>query len=147
MMDVSKFFSNEQKERITKAIKEAETKTSGELRVHIEANCPLDEVMDRAAFVFEKLKMHQTESRNGVLFYLSIQDHRFAILGDVGINQLTPDDFWDRIKDLMIQHFRNNDITEALVVGLSEAGKALQTHFPYQRDDVNELSDEISFGR
>jgi uncharacterized membrane protein len=147
MMDVSKFFTEEQKKRITNAIKEAETNTSGELRVHIENTCPLDDVMDRAAFLFEKLKMHKTGLRNGVLFYISLDDHQFAILGDAGINKETPDDFWDHIKEKMLLHLQAGDVTGALVCGINEAGKALHSYFPYQQDDVNELSDEISFGR
>ncbi|MFO7829685.1 MAG: TPM domain-containing protein, partial [Bacteroidales bacterium] len=88
-MKASEFFSTEQKKQITDAIKEAELNTSGEIRVHIEMDCKED-VLDRAAFMFEKLAMHKTELRNGVLFYLSIKDRKFAILGDAGINAVTP---------------------------------------------------------
>lgn len=145
-MKASEFFTTEQKKQITDAIKEAELNTSGEIRVHIEMDCKED-VLDRAAFMFEKLAMHKTELRNGVLFYLSIKDRKFAILGDAGINAVTPDNFWDEIKETVINHFKNEDYATGLSQGIKMAGNALKEHFPYQKDDVNELSDDISFGK
>lgn len=139
------FFSPEQKEDIKMAIQQAELDTSGEIRVHIENTCAGD-VLDRSAYLFKKLEMHKTEARNGVLFYLAIENRKFAILGDAGINRLVPENFWDDIKMQMILHFRNNEFAEGLCKGIEEAGKQLKLHFPYQKADVNELSDEISFG-
>lgn len=144
-MKASHFFNESQKALITDAVKEAELNTSGEIRVHIESDCKED-VLDRAAFIFEKLEIHKTEQRNGVLFYLSITDKKFAILGDAGINAVTPDNFWEEIKETVINHFKNNDFEIGLSIGIKMAGEALKSHFPYQKDDVNELSDDISFG-
>jgi uncharacterized membrane protein len=139
------FFSKKDQQLIIQAIQDAEKNTSGEIRVHLEAKCRGD-VMDRAAFIFEKLKMHETELRNGVLFYLALDNQKFAILGDAGINEVTPDDFWDEIKDEMLTLFKESKFREGLVRGIGMAGDALKNYFPYQSDDVNELSDEISFG-
>jgi uncharacterized membrane protein len=144
-MKASQFFNESQKKLITDAVKEAELNTSGEIRVHIESDCKED-VLDRAAFIFEKLEIHKTEQRNGVLFYLSISDRKFAILGDAGINAVTPENFWEEIKETVINHFKNNDFEIGLSIGIKMAGEALKSHFPYQKDDVNELSDDISFG-
>ena len=144
-MIAANFFSAKEKEEIKAAIKEAEKDTSGEIRVHIDNHCKED-VLDRAAWWFGKLDMHKTEKRNGVLFYLAVKDHKFAILGDAGINAVTPDDFWDKIKEKMLEHFSEGEFAEGLSTGIRLAGKELQSHFPYQKDDVNELSDEISFG-
>jgi uncharacterized membrane protein len=144
-MKPSEFFSPEAKEKIVRAIEEAEKNTSGEIRVHIEKDCKTD-VLDRAAYIFKKLGMHKTQLRNGVLFYLALEDHTFAILGDAGINSVTPDDFWDNIKEKMLEHFREGKIADGLVTGILMAGEKLKEHFPHQKDDVNELSDEISFG-
>ena len=94
------FFTSEQKMAITDAIKQAELNTSGEIRVHIEDKCKGD-VLDRASFIFEKLKMHKTQLRNGVLFYLAVKNKKFAILGDAGINAVVPDDFWNEIKNIL----------------------------------------------
>lgn len=143
-MKPSQFFSQEQKKQITDAIKGAELNTSGEIRLHIESDCKED-VLDRAAFMFEKLTMHKTELRNGVLFYLSINDRKFAILGDAGINAVTPDNFWDEIKETVLDHFKKEKYAKGLSEGITLAGEALQKHFPHQKDDINELSDDISF--
>jgi len=144
-MKPSEFFSREEKEKIVRAIEEAEKNTSGEIRVHIEKDCKTD-VLDRAAYIFKKLGMHKTQLRNGVLFYLALEDRKFAILGDAGINRVTPDDFWDNIKERMLEYFKENRIADGLVKGILMAGEKLKEHFPYQQDDVNELPDEISFG-
>jgi uncharacterized membrane protein len=138
-------FSEEQEADIVSAIKEAELNTSGEIRVHLEKSCPED-VMDRAAFIFEKLKIHKTELRNGVLFYQAVKDHKYAILGDAGLNAKVPEGFWDEIKDLMLDHFRKEDFSGGLVQGILKSGDQLKVHFPYQTDDINELPDDISFG-
>jgi uncharacterized membrane protein len=143
-MKASQFFNEEQKKLITDAVKEAELNTSGEIRVHIESDCKED-VLDRAAYMFEKLEIHKTELRNGVLFYLSITDKKFAILGDAGINKVTSENFWEEIKETVINHFKKSEFDIGLSTGIKMAGEALKEHFPYQKDDVNELSDEISF--
>lgn len=144
-MSVRKYFSEKEKLQIENAIRAAEFNTSGEIRVHIEKHCHED-VLDRAAFIFEKLGIQKTELRNGVLFYLAIEDHLFAIIGDAGINQKVPDDFWESIKGEMTVFFKDGRITEGLTTGIQKAGEKLKQHFPWQTDDVNELSDEISFG-
>jgi len=145
-MNAVNFFSKEEKEQIKAAVKEAETNTSGEIRVHIDNHCRED-VMDRAAWWFGRLDMHKTEKRNGVLFYLAVKDRKFAIIGDTGINAVTPEDFWEDIRAKMLEHFGEGSFAEGLSRGILMAGKALQEHFPYQDDDVNELPDEISFGK
>ncbi len=145
-MSVQKYFTEEDKLQITNAIRVAETNTSGEIRVHIEKHCK-GNVLDRAAYIFEKLKMHKTELRNGVLFYMAIEDKKFAILGDVGINQKVPDNFWEEIKNDVFEAFKEKRYAEGLANGIIKAGEQLKEHLPYQDDDVNELSDEISFGK
>jgi uncharacterized membrane protein len=145
-MKPSKFFTEEEKESIKEAIAEAELNTSGEIRVHIEGVCA-DNVLDRAAYVFEKLAMHNTEQRNGVLFYLAVNDRKFAILGDAGINKVTPANFWENIKETMSGYFEENKFAEGLISGIKMAGEKLKTHFPYKKDDINELPDDISFGQ
>jgi len=144
-MNAVNFFSKEEKEVIKSSVKEAELNTSGEIRVHIDNHCKED-VMDRAAWWFGKLEMQKTEQRNGVLFYLAVKDHKFAILGDAGVNAVTPEDFWDAIKEKMLASFKEAAFANGLKEGILMAGEALKSHFPYQDDDINELSDEISFG-
>jgi len=140
------FFTENQKKEIVAAIKKAESRTSGEIRVHIEQRCKED-VLDHAAYIFRKLEMHKTELRNGVLFYVSYEDHKLAILGDSGINAKVPKDFWNSIKEHLIKEFKINNYAGGLSEAVLMAGEQLQEHFPYQKDDVNELSNEISFGK
>lgn len=143
-MKAKSFFTAEEQERIVSAIAEAEKNTSGEIRVHLESKCTT-EVLDRASHVFAKLHMHKTKERNGVLFYLATENHKFAILGDAGINRKTGSDFWDKIKTGMAEEFSKGNFTDGLVNGILEAGEQLKVHFPYQSDDVNELPNDISF--
>jgi uncharacterized membrane protein len=139
-------FSQEDKNRIVSAIAAAEMATSGEIQVHIENHCGSD-VLDRAAEVFETLKMHKTKERNAVLFYLAVADHKFAILGDSGINKVVPENFWEKIKEDMAKSFKEYAFTEGLSNAIQACGQQLKTHFPYdKKGDVNELPDEISFG-
>jgi len=138
-------FSKQEREQILAAIKEAELNTSGEIRVHIEKSCKKD-VMERASRVFALLEMQKTELRNGVLFYIAFKDQKFAILGDGGINAVVPDSFWDDIKETMLAFFKENRYAEGVSKGIKMAGEQLKEHFPYSGDDVNELSDDISFG-
>jgi uncharacterized membrane protein len=145
-MTAEKFFSPEEKLCILEAIQLAEKDTSGEVRVHLENYCKED-VLDRAAYLFDKLNMQKTKLRNGVLFYLAVKDRKFAIIGDAGINAVTPDNFWDEIKESVLQKFKENNFTEGLALGISQAGKALKQNFPYKSDDINELADDISFGK
>jgi len=140
------FFTREQKEAIKRAVQQAEKETSGEIRVHIENVCEGD-VLDRAATVFDKLGMTQTEQRNGVLFYVALKSHKFAILGDLGINAKVPQNFWESTKEKIIEHFKEGLFAEGLIEGITLAGKELKQWFPYQTDDVNELPDDISFGK
>lgn len=143
-MSARLFFTKEEQQNIVAAIKEAELNTSGEIRVHIENHCK-EEALERAAEVFYDLKMNHTAARNGILFYLAVKDRKFAIIGDEGINKEVEHDFWNDIKDEMISNFKENKFAEGLIVGILKCGDKLKEYFPYQNDDVNELSDEISF--
>lgn len=143
-MGASKFLTKEEQQTIVSAIKNAEMSSSGEIRVHIEEHCKADP-LDRAALVFAKLNMHKTQLRNGVLFYIAVKDHKFAILGDAGINSVVPENFWNDIKDKMVSFFADGKYTEGICEGVKMAGEKLKTFFPYDNNDINELSNEISY--
>lgn len=136
--------SKKEEKKIIKAIQEAERNTSGEIRVHIDAE-PSENHLETTAAVFHLLKMDQTKDRNGVLFHVSPTDHNFTIIGDQGIDAVTSDDFWDEIKKTVIKKFKKGKYVKGLTLGIKMAGEALQQHFPYQDDDKNELPDEISW--
>jgi uncharacterized membrane protein len=146
-MKASSFFSKEQQAQILASVKEAEMETSGEIRVHIETTLKGD-VLDRAAWLFNKLGMDKTAERNGVLFYLAVEDRKFAIIGDAGINSKVHAGFWDEISEALKKNFKEGKFAEGLSEGIIKAGIQLKTHFPYnKKDDVNELPDEISFDK
>jgi uncharacterized membrane protein len=143
----SLFFSEEEQQYLIEAIQAAETQTSGEVKVHIEKKCQTADVMERAKEVFLFLNLHQTAERNGVLFYLAYENRKFAVLGDKGIDDKVPAEFWNSTKDLLRTHFANAQYLEGLRKGIEEAGLQLKKHFPYQSGDINELPDDISFGQ
>ena len=145
-MSPKEFLGKENESLIVKAIGKAENQTSGEIRVHVENKCS-EEVLDRAAWLFKKLKMHETKDRNGVLIYLSVNDRKFAIIGDAGINKVVPEGFWNDIKEMMIGHFKKGEFAIGLINGIEKTGEHLKQYFPPQEDDVNELPDDISYGK
>ena len=140
-----KFFTKEQEQRIVAAIRESEGHTSGEIRVHLEREL-IGDALNVAARVFHELEMDSTAERNGVLIFIVPSMHRFAIIGDKGINEKVPVDFWDDVRDIMQQYFRQGKFTEGVIEGVKLSGQKLKEHFPRKSDDRNELSDEISYG-
>lgn len=139
------FLTNEEEQEIVAAISMAEKETSGEIRVHIEKTTS-KVPYERALEVFEELKMHHTELKNGVLIYLAVSDKTFAICGDKGINDVVTEDFWESTKDAMMTHFKCGDFKQGLIDGIQKAGAQLKNYFPWQEGDTNELSNEISKG-
>lgn len=137
-------FSEQEQEQVRLAIEAAEKNTSGEIRVCAEKNCK-DEPIERATSYFYKVGMDKTLLKNGVLIYIATEDRKFAIIGDSGINELVPDDFWETTKEAMLEKFKSGKLAEGLVHGITLAGEKLREFFPYQEGDKNELSDEISF--
>lgn len=143
MSDIEEFLTSDEENAIVAAIGEAEKNTSGEIRVHIEKNAGKPP-LERAQEVFQQLGMHATEARNGVLFYVGVKDHSFAIVGDEGIDKVVENDFWDCTKDIVIGHFKENRFGQGLVEGILRAGDRLKTYFPFSDGDKDELSNTIS---
>jgi uncharacterized membrane protein len=145
MSKVVDFLTKEEEQAIVEAIGKAEKATSGEIRVHIEKTTSLSP-FDRALEVFYGLKMNETNEQNGVLIYLAVEDKTFAICGDKGINDVVAEDFWDNTKNIMGNHFKSGNFKQGLIDGVLEAGDQLKKYFPYQENDTDELSNEISKG-
>ena len=137
--------SKDDSSRIVDAIRAAEKTTSGEIRVHVENRCWGDP-LKRAGKVFKKLKMHQTRQHNGILIYLALKTHRFAILGDRGINEQVDPDFWENVLSEMRPLLQKDQLCESICTGVARVGETLRKYFPHEADDKNELSDEISLG-
>jgi uncharacterized membrane protein len=134
-----------EEKKVLHAIAAAEKTTSGEIRLHMDKWCKTDPVF-KAKNLFDHLGMDKTKDRNGVLIYLAIKEKKFAIVGDVGINNVVPADFWESTKNIIRTHLANGEMVTGLEAGIAEVGTQLKTYFPYERDDQNELPDEISYG-
>ncbi|MBU2906633.1 MULTISPECIES: TPM domain-containing protein [Arenibacter] len=145
MSKVEDFLTADEELEIVNAIVEAEKNTSGEIRVHIE---PMSKKahFERAQEVFHYLKMDNTKEENGVLIYIAVHDKKFVIYGDKGINRVVPDNFWDNTKTILENHFKKGNFKQGIIEGILMAGKELETHFPWQHNNPNELSNEVSKG-
>ena len=142
------FFTEKEKKLIVDAIGEAEQQTSGEIRVYVESRCRFVDPLDRAAEVFAFLKMQNTSAHNAVLLYLAIKDRQLAIFGDQGIHEKVGEVFWkDRVSQIL-SRFHREHMAQAIAEAIKGIGEALKFHFPYDRQtDINELPDDIVFGR
>ena len=145
MSKVEDFLTKEEEQDVIEAIKLAENNTSGEIRVHIEKTTSVD-VYERAKAVFNELKMYNTKESNGVLIYVAVESKQFAICGDKGIDKVVENNFWESTKNTMAKAFKNGNYKIGLVNGIIVAGEQLKKYFPYQNDDIDELSNEISKG-
>ena len=142
------FFSEAEKNQIVSAIRQAEQQTSGEIRVYVESRCRFVDPLDRAAEVFSALKMKETSGHNAVLIYLAVKDRQLAVLGDQAIHEKVGEDFWKKEVVHMLTHFQQDHYADATSKVIQDIGAALKYHFPYDRQtDINELPDDIVFGR
>ena len=146
MIFTKSFFSDEERKALVAAIAEAEGMTSGEVRVHIEPSTKGKAVLDRAVEVFTKLDIQKTAARNGVLIYVAHEDHLLAIIGDKGINEVVPDNFWESTKDTMLEHFKKGEFFQGLLFAIKSSGDQLKHYFPSENNDKNELHNDISEG-
>ncbi len=144
-MSATDFISDNDQILIVKAIENAELKTSGEIKVHLEPRCNRN-ALRRAAKVFRLLEMEKTQKRNGVLIYVAYKSCKFSIVGDRGINEVVPSDFWEEIKNGMEKSFGESKFAEGIINAIDATGDALRQYFPYEEGDVNERSNDISFG-
>jgi len=138
-------FTEAEEKRIVAAVKEAENNTSGEIRVHVDRYCKTNPLL-KAQNLFVHLKLNETELKNGVIIYVSMDDKQVAVYGDQGINDVVEPDFWNTTLQKMTDLFKTGPIVEGICAGLNEAGQRLKTHFPKSNNDINELPDEISYG-
>ncbi len=144
-MENFKFFSEEDALKIEKAIFEAEKKTSGEIRVRVERRAGRNH-KKTVLKAFKSTGMEKTKLRNGVMFFIAAEEKVFIIYGDKEINRVVPKGFWEEIRDTVIEGFKREEYTEALSKGIEMAGEKLSLHFPYTKDDSDELSNKISYG-
>ena len=138
------FLTENEQDLITSAISDAEKLTSGEIRIAVEKHCKGD-AFERATNYFEKLGMDKTSLRHGVLIYIAYEDQKFAIIGDRGIHNVVPEDFWETAQIAMKAHFAAGNIVSGLIAGVKLAGEKLSISFPHLNGDINELPNDIIF--
>lgn len=143
-MSSNNFLTDKQEKQVISAISEAERQTSGEIRVHLEHHCN-SEPLKRADRIFHELGMDQTELQNGVLIYIATEDRKAAVYAGRGIHKKVEDNFWSDVLDLLLDHFKKQDYESGIVQAVQQVGLKLREIFPYRQDDINELSDEISY--
>jgi uncharacterized membrane protein len=142
------FFTVSEKEALLEAIRKAEMRTSGEVRLFVESKCRFMNPMDRAQEIFLQLEMERTAERNATLVYVAVDDHQAAILGDAGIHQKVGQQYWETEVRKMMLYFKQKELSAGLCSVITDIGEALHQHFPYSAEvDKNELPDEIIFGR
>ncbi len=142
------FFSQPEQTRIVDAIRIAEKETSGEIRLYVESHNPLVDPLERAAEIFFKLKMQETQHRNAVLLYIAMKDHELALFGDEGIHQKVGSDYWKNEVKKMLFEFGRQDIPTGIENCVMQIGQTLKETFPYETTtDKNELPDDIVFGK
>ena len=129
-------------DKIVEAIRNAELMTSGEIRVYIAKHCKED-ALEKASRVFQKLKMHTTSLRNGVLILVCPTDQKAAILGDQGINNIIEPNFWDNTLSELITYCSKGFITDGICKAVEKVGNLIKHEYPYQEGDINELDNEV----
>ena len=141
--------SSEDQNHVVTAIRAAEIRTTGEIRVYIESHCSYVNPMDRALEIFTGLKMEKTENRNAVLVYVALKDHQYALYGDQEIYKKTGGPaFWQNAADVLLKYLREEKVGEGLAACVALLGEALATHYPPDPNvEKNELPDEIVFGK
>jgi uncharacterized membrane protein len=140
-----KLVSREDEASVVAAIRAAESATSGEIRVHIEARSGGDP-LSAARRWFVRLKMHRTALRNGILFYVAVDERAFAVVGDEGIHAKVGPEFWETLRDILREAFTRGEYAAGLRGAIAAAGEGLSRHFPHRGGDRNELPDGVSRG-
>lgn len=137
------FFEDDFSRLVEKSIEEAELLTSAEFKLHIEEVCN-EEVLDRAAFVFSELELHKTEKRNAVLLYVSVNDRKVSILADAGAKAHLSEQFLSETLSTLISDFKMNQYAQGIGNCFRNIASALKSNFPYQENDINEISNTVS---
>ena len=136
------FLKELHQEKIVAAIRKAEKRTTGEIRVFISRHEPSDPIA-AAQVQFTRMNMDKTTDRNGVLIYVAPRVRKFAIIGDSGVHERCGQEFWEKVAAEMTNHFKKSDFTEGILHGIHKAGELLAEHFPAKGDHPNQLSDDV----
>ncbi len=142
-MRTKEFLSRLEHDRIVGAIREAESKTSSQIRVYVQRGKLSADPLIAAQKKFHRLGMHKTRERNAVLIFVAPRAHKVAVVGDQAVHEKCGREFWQRLIDAMRAHFQNEKFSRALVETIEETGNTLAAHFPKRSSEGNELPDDI----
>jgi uncharacterized membrane protein len=142
-MRTREFLNKLEHDRVIQAIQEAESKTSGEIRVLIQRGKLKSDPLVAAQRKFHRLGMHKTRERNAVLIFVAPRVHKLAVVGDNAVHEKCGDEFWQRVVERMRTHFQNEKFSDALVEAVKAIGTVLESHFPKTSDDTNELPNDV----
>jgi len=141
---LDRLITPEDQNRLLDKIARIEKRSSGEVRIHV-AGRRVKDPLRAARRTFTSLGMSATARRNGVLVFLSLPSRKFAIVGDEGIDRVTPAEYWETLRDTLAQRFAAGEYCRGLLEILDRVEEVLAEHFPYQKGDVDELPDDISY--
>ena len=142
------FFTAEEQQLIIEAIRNAERRTSGEVRVFVESKCSYMDAIDRASELFFQLEMQKTGDRNAVLVYVAMKDRQLAVFGDAGIHNKVGNEYWNNEVKKMISNFNRENYAAGISEVVKDIGEALTKNFPFNNEtDKNELPDDLVFGK
>lgn len=143
-MATQELLTEKEEQQIVAAINEAEQKTAGEIRVHIEEECN-ENALEHAARIFHDLGMDATKQQNGVLIYVAYEDHKAAVYAGKGINEQVQEGYWNDVLDILLTHFKKDEFAKGIQESISEVAGKLAELYPYRHDDIDELTNEISY--
>ncbi|HSF15078.1 MAG TPA: TPM domain-containing protein [Vicinamibacteria bacterium] len=139
------FVSPESLDAIAEAVRRAESRTSGEIVVHIVRNLlPLETSRKRAQRAFAELGVDQTAQRNGVLLLVVMKKRRFEIVPDEGIDSKAKPPPWEEIASSIAEGIRKDGLANGICAGVEQIGLVLAAHFPSSGTDANQLPDRPS---
>jgi len=139
------FFTKEEQSQIKQAIEQAERKTSAEIVVRLERNCPGDPLV-HCRDLLQTLGITEAKSRSGAILFISLEDHKVAVFGDVNVDRVFSQEHWDALCSKLVLGFKEDRHCEALCEAIHWIGERLSGPLPYLKEDVNELPDDLSFG-
>ena len=142
-MRTKEFLGKLEHDAIVQAIRDAESKTSGEIRIFIQRGEVKDDPFVAAKKRFHRLGLHKNAHHNDVLIWVAPRAHKFAVVGDEAIHQKCGDELWQSLIEKMKKHFRNEKFTDALIDAIHDIGESLATHFPRASTSAGRAPDEV----
>jgi uncharacterized membrane protein len=142
-MRTREFLTKLEHDQIVEAIRKAEAKTSGEIRVLIQRGRLNTDPFVVARKKFHQLGMHKTRQRNAVLIFVAPRSHKFAMIGDAAIHEKCGDEFWQRVVERMRAHFQMEKFSAGLIEAVHEVGGVLARHFPTSSPEKDELPNDV----